>query len=235
MKKRIKINGALIFFSLASLVLFPRTFFRYESPGVFNTVIEAMGLSLILLGQLIRVSSRGFKAQHSGQGSFLITGGPYSVVRNPMYLGILLIGLGIVLMLFKWWVFLVFLWIFFTRYILLIYKEEGKLNSLFSKEYVDYTQQVPRILPSFSAIYKREVREYLSLELSWVEKEVGSISTVLFIVFILESFEGLTAWGMAGYLKETTALLSVVIFFVFFALYLSGRLNGQTKYASIKS
>lgn len=235
MKKRIKINGALIFFSLVSLILFPRIFFRYESQGFFNTVIETMGLSLILLGQMIRVSGRGFKAENSGEGKLLLTAGPYSFVRNPMYLGILLIGVGAVLILFQWRVLLMFLFIFFFRYTLLIYKEEGKLKSLFSKEYVDYTQQVPRILPSLLAISRREVREYLPLKLSWVEKEVGSISTVLFIVFILESFEGLTARGLTGYLKEVAALLSVVIFFVFFALYLSGRLNGQTKHAADKS
>jgi protein-S-isoprenylcysteine O-methyltransferase Ste14 len=235
MKKRIKINGALIFFSFCSLVLFPRIFFRYEPTGFLHTVIEAMGLSLILLGQMMRISSRGFKAENSGEGKLLLTTGPYSFVRNPMYLGILLIGLGIVLMLFKWWVVLIFLAAFFIRYTRLIYKEEEKLNSLFSKDYPDYIRGVPRILPSLKVISNKEVKEYLPLKLSWIEKEIGAISTVLFIVFLLESFEGLTARGLTGYLKEIAALLSVIIFFIFFVLYLAGRLNGQTKHVSIKS
>jgi hydrogenase maturation factor HypF (carbamoyltransferase family) len=80
---------------------------------ILDDTMEIFGIALILLGQIFRVSGRGYKAEQSQQGQVLIEGGPYILVRNPMYLGILLIGLGIVLMLFNWWVICFFI-IFFS-------------------------------------------------------------------------------------------------------------------------
>jgi len=131
MKKRLKINGVIMFLAAVIVAVFPAMFFRRVNIGLWNEVAEVFGLALILLGQLIRISARGYKSENSGEGKALITNGPYSLVRNPMYLGVLLIGLGVVLMLFKLWVVLVFLAVFIIRYFLLIFKEEKKLAVLF--------------------------------------------------------------------------------------------------------
>lgn len=227
MKKRLKTNGSIIFFGVLLLVLFPKSFFRNDKPDSFYTVIEACGLTMILLGQLLRVSARGFKAEHSQEGGLLIKSGPYQLMRNPMYLGILLIGLGIVLVLFKWWVTGVFLLIFFFRYILLIYKEEEKLNTLFPDGFPAYKQQVPRLLPSLSVIFKTNITEYFPLKLSWLRKEIGSISTTLFVVLLLKSWEDIRNKGLKNYLKEAMVMLAVIIFFVLLIIHLSRQTNEQ--------
>ena len=102
MKKRLKINGIIIFCATIIVAFFPRVFFRNNGSGtILEQYIEIMGFSLILLGQIIRVSARGYKAEHSRESQALIQAGPYQVVRNPMYLGIFLIGLGVVLAVFR--------------------------------------------------------------------------------------------------------------------------------------
>ena len=128
MKKRLKINGIIMACIVLVIAFFPRFFLRVaNSGGIREEIVEALGFALILLGQIIRVSARGYKAEYSQDSQILIQGGAYQVVRNPMYLGIFLIGLGVVLAIFRWWAVVVFVAVFIIRYILLIYKEEKKL------------------------------------------------------------------------------------------------------------
>ena len=78
MKKRLKINGVIIFCVFLMAVVFPATFLRKENGfSALDQVAEIVGISLMLLGQLLRASARGFKSEYSGNGHLLIQGGPY--------------------------------------------------------------------------------------------------------------------------------------------------------------
>jgi protein-S-isoprenylcysteine O-methyltransferase Ste14 len=186
-KQRIKINGLIIAIAVLLVAIFPRVFISLVRPGY----LCAAGVACIIFGQLLRVSARGYKAEYSKQGQALIQGGPYSLVRNPMYLGILLIGLGIVLVLFKWWVACVFIFVFILRYIPLIFQEEEKLRAVFPEEYASYKKQVPRILPSLKIISQADIRKYLPLKSQWLKKELGSMVSVLLVVFLIKLWSGL--------------------------------------------
>ena len=222
MKKRLKINGLVM--SLATLLLaaFPTVFLRKEITGFLDNIAEIFGIALILLGQLMRVSARGFKSEHSQNGNVLIDGGPYSLVRNPMYLGIFLIGLGVVLMLFEWWVVTIFIVFFIIRYILLIFQEEKKLRSLFPGSYPAYCNAVPhRMCPSINALLERDICEYIPLRLKWIKKEIGSIITVLFLVLLVESWEDIKHGGIREYLKELIGISVVILLFICLVGYLN--------------
>jgi protein-S-isoprenylcysteine O-methyltransferase Ste14 len=221
MKKRLKINGVIIFFALLLCAFFPTVFFRNERRVLFDEAAEIFGIAFILLGQILRASARGYKAENSKNGHSLIQGGPYTLVRNPMYLGILLIGFGIVWMLLKWWAIVIFLVVFITRYVLLILKEEKKLSAMFPKEYQEYKQMVPRILPSLAAISQRDVSEYMPLKLGWLKGEIGSIFAVLFVTLLIESWEDIKNEGIRAYLHEAMLILMIVFLFVGLVVYLS--------------
>ena len=235
MKRRLKINGFITVTALLLIAIFPPIFFRHNSAGSFDEVVEIFGIVLILLGQIFRVSARGFKSEYSQNGRSLIQGGPYALVRNPMYLGILLIGTGVVLMLFKWWVIYLFLLIFTVRYLALIFKEEKKLLILFPQDYRNYCTRVPRILPSPAALLKTDIGEYLPLKLSWLKREIGSMLAVLLITFFLESWEDVKAKGIGVYFNEALAIIITVILFIGLVIYLSKRTNGLIKDVSSKS
>ena len=221
MKRRLKINGVVMFLATVFLALFPAFFFRRNIAGPLDGIIEVLGIAVVLLGQLIRVSARGFKSDNSRNGNLLVKSGPYSLVRNPMYLGIILIGLGAVLMLFKWWVVIIFICFFSIRYIMLIYKEERKLRSLFPEGYADYCKDVPhRILPPASVLLEKDIREYFPLKLKWIKKEIGSIIAVLALIFLIESWEDIRYGGIRVYLKDLLGLVTVFILFVCVAAYL---------------
>ncbi|MFH0827078.1 MAG: isoprenylcysteine carboxylmethyltransferase family protein [Candidatus Omnitrophota bacterium] len=234
MKRRLKINGFITFCAVVLIAFFPALFFRKATRSFFDEIMEVWGVAFILLGQIFRASGRGFKSEQSGKGSHLIHEGPYALVRNPMYLGILLIGLGIVLVLFNGWVASIFLAVFMVRYLLLIFKEEKNLMALFPQDFPRYQQQVPRLFPSLAVLSQKDVSEYLPLKLSWIKREIGSILTVLCLTLLLESWEDIKSEGVTVYLQEATGIFITILLFVALAVYLSRKTGGSEKYVSNK-
>jgi protein-S-isoprenylcysteine O-methyltransferase Ste14 len=234
MKRRLKINGVIVFIVLLLIAIFPSVFFRHNLLGSFDEVAEILGVAFILLGQIFRASARGYKSEHSQQGLTLIKTGPYAFVRNPMYLGILLIGLGIVLMLFRWWVAFIFMSVFIIRYILLIFKEEKKLLTLFPQEYKDYQERVPSIVPSLATLLEKDISEYAPLKPSWLKKEMGTILAVLFITIFIESWRDIYQDGVVAYLEEAIAVTIITVFFIGLIIYLIRKTDNPSKDVSNK-
>lgn len=224
MKKRLKINGIIMVCAGLGVAFFPRVFFRSYSGGLREQSLEIIGFALILLGQIIRVSARGYKAENSQDSRALIQGGPYQVVRNPMYLGIFLIGLGVVLSVFKWWAVVIFITVFIIRYILLIYKEEKKLRLMFPDTYPQYCRKVPRIFPSLSSIIKFDIIEHLPIRIAWFWREIGSILTLLLLVLLVESWWDITQAGFKVYLQQLLWILLVVILFTIAVILINKRM-----------
>ncbi|MDD5408480.1 MAG: isoprenylcysteine carboxylmethyltransferase family protein [Candidatus Omnitrophica bacterium] len=235
MKKRLKINGIIMGCAAIMVVFFPGVFFRRNVNGGAEEYIELLGFSLILLGQIIRVSARGYKAEHSCESQALIQGGPYQIVRNPMYLGIFLIGLGVVLAVFKWWAVIIFIIVFVIRYIMLIYKEERKLLALFPEAYKDYCKKVPRILPALSTITSLDISEYLPVKLIWFRKEIGSIVTLLLLTLLVESWEDISCRGLKVYFYQSAWLFLTFVLFIIFVILLSNWTYKKNGSGAVKS
>lgn len=221
MKKRLKINGVIIFIAFLSIAAFPDFFLRYKRFNSLDTIAQIIGIALILLGQLFRVSARGFKSENSFNGRALIIGGPYTLVRNPMYLGIFLIGMGVVLVLFRWQVACAFLLIFTLRYVLLIFNEEKKLSRIFPQEYPEYCSEVPRLFPSLKMLLKKDISEYLPLKLVWIKKEIGSILAVLLITLAAELWLCIKKGDLSAYLHGLVWVGGVIILFILLYGYLN--------------
>lgn len=216
MKKRIKINGFIIFVAAVVMAIFPKIFFRSAPVSLMALAAEISGLTFVLLGLLFRASARGYKAQNCKDGHSLIKGGPYTFVRNPMYLGILISGFGIVLMLFKWWVICIFVAVFVIRYILLIFSEEKYLEKLFGKTYVDYKKNVPRLFPSLKQVIFRKTKEYLPLKWAWIVREKGTIIPVVLVSLIIKSIKGLLVDGLVVYGAEFLGFIAVFVAIILF-------------------
>jgi protein-S-isoprenylcysteine O-methyltransferase Ste14 len=64
--------------------------------------LKAGGLCLVLAGLGVRVWAAGFAGRHTRsskiEGSQLATAGPYAHVRNPIYLGSVILGTGMVIL-----------------------------------------------------------------------------------------------------------------------------------------
>lgn len=112
------------------------------------------GLLIALLGEAIRfwgVSIVGSETRTTGVvgATNLITDGPFGYVRNPLYVGNILMYVGCGVMsnaLVPWLQSIAFAW-FVIQYRLIVSREEEHLRQTFGEEYERYVQNVPRFFP----------------------------------------------------------------------------------------
>lgn len=113
-----------------------------------------IGFVVALTGESIRiwgVSWTGSETRTTGAagGTFLIISGPFAYVRNPLYIGNILLYLGLGIMSFALFPYLQILAIcfFLWQYHLIIKYEEKYLRNKFKNDYTDYIRNVRSIVP----------------------------------------------------------------------------------------
>ncbi len=89
---------------------------------------------------------RGWAAGHLAKDRELATAGPYAYLRNPLYVGTLLVAFGIVLAARNVWLAVLFAAVFFLVYLPAVELEEQHLREIFS-DYAQYAQRVNRFWP----------------------------------------------------------------------------------------
>ncbi|MDF1634175.1 protein-S-isoprenylcysteine O-methyltransferase [Mycoplana sp. MJR14] len=77
----------------------------------------------------------------------LVSGGPYSLVRHPMYTSFLMMAVGQALLLANWFVGLAGLLGFALLFFLRVDKEERMMLDTFGTDYRDYMDRTKRIIP----------------------------------------------------------------------------------------
>ncbi len=127
--------------------------FVFAQPRLESLIL---GLLIAIVGEGLRlwgVSIVGSETRTTGEvgGTYLVTTGPFAHVRNPLYLGNLLLYIGIGVMsnaLFPW-LLLGATVFFFTQYYLIATLEEEYLFKAFGEAFEEYARQVPRFFPRF--------------------------------------------------------------------------------------
>lgn len=113
-----------------------------------------LGLPLFLLGWWLRiVSQRHLKYRLRLDEPQLATSGPYTLTRNPVYIGnvAMLIGLSILCELY-WLVPICAAWTGFVYHVAVVGFEEVRLRKMFGAAYEAYRARVPRWIPSVAAL-----------------------------------------------------------------------------------
>jgi protein-S-isoprenylcysteine O-methyltransferase Ste14 len=126
-------------------------FIRIHRPWSDWPIWRVLSAVLVLLGLGIRALADGFAGRHTRteeiEAPRLSTGGPYSFVRNPIYVGSMVIGLGMVGLLASWIALIPYLAVFAVFYFAVIPAEEQFLRKTFGRQYEEYCQNVPRMRP----------------------------------------------------------------------------------------
>lgn len=154
-----------------------------------------VGFLISIVGEAIRfwgVSICGSETRTTEKvgATNLITDGPFGYVRNPLYVGNILIYSGATLMSNAFFpFFVIFTFIFFIiQYHLIVSLEEEHLKNIFSDEYKIYSENVSRFIPRFvkysgSHSFHRKADFYRGLK---SETRTLQAFLIIFTIFILK-------------------------------------------------
>jgi len=165
------------------------------SPPLLQSINITMytGLFLIILGMIIRGTTIGLEYIVRGGNNRniyaknLVTGGIYSICRNPMYLGnlLLLLGFGVFSnsALFTFIIFPIFVFIYYS----IIKAEEVFLIGKFGEEFKNYQKNTNTILPDLRNIKSA----FKNQKFNWgkvILKEYNSIFLYLTAILLIAVF-----------------------------------------------
>ena len=116
------------------------------------------GFAVALLGEFFRfwgVAYAGSETRRTGEvgATYLVVSGAFAHLRNPLYLGNMLMYLGIGIMSYSLFPYLqiIALAFFMWQYYVIINEEEGFLVQKYGKAYEEYRAAVPKLIPSLKA------------------------------------------------------------------------------------
>ncbi len=151
-----------------------------------------LGFSLVIIGELLRlwgVAIAGSETRTTGPvgGTFLITTGPFAYVRNPLYLGNMLmyVGIGVMSKALFPWLMIAALTYFFLQYSLIVSLEEEHLGAAFGEEYQRYRASVPRFFPK---LVKYQSGDNRHPALDWkrgLQSERRTLQAIAILVVVL--------------------------------------------------
>src|SRR5207244_12763788 len=139
--------------------------------------------ALVLLGLALRgwaaASAGGHTRTLAIEAPKLATGGPYAHVRNPIYLGNFILGLGMIGLIGDPWL-LVPHFIFFAFFFATVVRaEEDFLARQFGEEYARYRRAVPRFFPALRPWINRT-----KCRLTWsAAREEAVIALILLVIY----------------------------------------------------
>jgi len=154
-----------------------------------------VGFLIVCVGEFFRlwgVSYAGSETRTTGGvgGTYLVVTGAFSHVRNPLYFGNMAIYIGIGVMSFAWYPYLMIIAavFFFVQYTFIIKEEENYLLEKFGKLYEDYKAAVPRWIPTTTK-YTNPSSEQPTYEikkgLKSERRTLQAISLTIFLLIIL--------------------------------------------------
>jgi protein-S-isoprenylcysteine O-methyltransferase Ste14 len=188
----------------------------------------AIGISVALAGQTIRALTIGLAYIIRGgrdrkvYAKTLVRDGIFAHCRNPLYLGniLIVIGLGIVANSVPFYIIGIPFFIF--MYMAIIRAEEHFLANMFGEEYVEYSRKVNRLIPSLSGIR----RTLSSMQFKWrrlIVKEYGTTYTWIICIILLILKNHYLHYGLEAsrpIIVSSSVLLILVTLFYAAARYL---------------
>ena len=151
-KYRLPLSKAFVALVLL-LILF--TAGRWQLSATSIWILDSTALLLLLIACLGRVWCIMYIGGH--KNSSVVSAGPYSMVRNPLYVFSFVGALGLVLMTHSIVIAALLIIFYVGIYPFVVAKEESNLHELFGESYQDYCNNTPRFVPSLK-LYSTETK-----------------------------------------------------------------------------
>jgi protein-S-isoprenylcysteine O-methyltransferase Ste14 len=152
------------------------------TPTVLSLI---MGGMIVFAGQALRVWASG----HLVRNEEVTTSGPYAYLRDPLYLGrlLLLVGFCVAAWGYNWIILILGLGVFFFNYMPRKYRKEmARLEKIFGEDYRDYASSVRGLLPRLTPYPKARKRPW-RFDLFWsVNREkYFLLGTIVFFLLVV--------------------------------------------------
>ncbi len=115
-----------------------------------------VGLAVTIVGLILRLWACG----HLKKEKELTTSGPYRFTRNPLYLGNVIIGIGVVVGSYTWLVIGIFAIYFLVFYPVMILEEKSRMQKFFPLQYSPYSNNVPLFFPSIRPSWPKSPQKF---------------------------------------------------------------------------
>ena len=123
----------------------------FSPNSLLDLIFEMAGLFLLTICSMGRLWALMYISGNKSQE--IITDGPYSMVRHPLYFFSFIGGVGIGLVSENLLILALIVVFYVTYYPFTIFAEEKKLENKFGQVYLEYKRKTPRFLPKLS-LYK---------------------------------------------------------------------------------
>lgn len=146
-----------------------------------------IGTPVALLGELIQM----WAASHLHKDERLTVSGPYSYVRNPMYIGRFILGLGFFIMTRNPYLIIGYIVLFAIYAHLRVGREERRLEQLFAPDYQTYCAEIRRWLPSLKPYSQSEKRRASWSQVCANHEQINLIGLILVLLAVYLRIERL--------------------------------------------
>jgi protein-S-isoprenylcysteine O-methyltransferase Ste14 len=136
----------LVFVPVIFVAVFVRPSWSLESTTAF--VMEFSGYLFLLAGLVIRIWCTFYIGNRKSKE--VIMEGPYSICRNPLYIGSFLLAVGVGFCFENLLILILVPAIIIPVHMITVRMEEDHLEAKFGEQYRMYKQKVPRFRPRFS-------------------------------------------------------------------------------------
>ncbi len=165
---------------------------KWALGGRSSLTLLAVGAGVVLLGLLFRVNAAAYLlGRHivtKIEAEELCISGPFAYVRNPLYIGNFIVGVGCALAFNAWYGWLVFLLEFGLMYSQIIPYEESFLSGKFGPAYNDYKAATRRFLPRLKPYPMCTKTKPLFGKAAWGEKfhalVLAAAFVLLYVLFV---------------------------------------------------
>lgn len=163
-------------------------FVPYSLDVSLNTslILSVLGFFLVMLGGFGRIWAslyiEGFKTKT------LIKEGPYSMVRNPLYVFSLMIFTGLCLAIKSIPISIALITIFTLFHIPTILNEEKTLLDTHDESYREYYKSTPRLFPNIFKYRKPKSTDRIEVKIERINKRLWEVIGYLVLFVIIDGY-----------------------------------------------
>ncbi|MFC4929126.1 methyltransferase family protein [Massilia sp. GCM10023247] len=175
-----------------------------------NLMLDLVGVFVALLGQILRIMTIGYDYIERGgrnrqvYASKLVQGGVFAHCRNPLYVGNILLAIGMSMVVHSLVFYLTVLPLVILAYRSIVAAEERFLSEQFGDEYAQYCRRVHRWIPRWKG-WRHSIE---NMEFNWrrvLVKEYNTLFVSALALAVVKIWSDYHVQG-AAVLPSTSAL-----------------------------